>query len=593
MRKVNYRSDFDFILRLSDCRGDDIGFPDYDWEARFYTRGNRANAYVASCKGGECVNCFNDGGRVHVVVNSPRLGLGELFVDFKASLPNLIYPDEHQDEMAPLSTGIELVRGAAPCPCSAEVELVLPYVRFRYEDFTPEQIEELKRPATEAAQRADNFVQTASEAETIRVANEESRVRKESDRVEREQLRESAEEARKAAETKRAEAEEARELAETKRATDFASWETEIDSKADRGTVFEVVATEQIAEEANPDCYQQFVCETLAGAERISRGDILKISLPSGMQLEVTVSETYYNHGVGRLSGFTTTPEQPVFVSLDTFHANCTLSIIYIAMVGQLSAVTGEPTEGAIEALEPTLITEALRKVPQVLTPQEQAQVKANLAISKMELFCDLFNAAAGSDGYARLTEGVFDCELNKLKLTYEEAVAVCSAGRLTVDVSYGFYATTKIRTNLPPYPGAWGYPVGNLTFTSSRIEVANVCNGINAATLTFAQCPKLREIIGPIAVSGNVPTAFQSSPKLEAIDIRLSSTESTSLTLTDCPLINLPSFQNMINKKNGDFTTVITIHPDVYAKLTDESNAEWHKVLTDAAARNITFATI
>lgn len=423
MRKVNYRSDFDFILRLSDCRGDDIGFPDYDWEARFYTRGNRANAYVASCKGGVCVNCFNDGGRVHVVVNSPRLGLGELFVDFKASLPNSIYPDEHQDEMAPLSTGIELVRGAAPCPCSADVELMLPYVRFRYEDFTPEQIEELKRPATEAAQRADNFVQTASEAEAIRMANEESRVREESERVKQEQSRESAEATRRAAETKRVEAEEARKLAETKRATEFATWETEIDGKADRGTVFEVVATEQIAAEANPACYQQFVCETFAGAEWISRGDVLKISLPSGMQLEVTVAETYYNRGIGRFSGFTTTPEQPVFVSLETVHANYTLSIVYIAMVGQLSAVTGEPTEGSIEALEPTLITEALRKVPQVLTPEEQAQVKANIGVSKMELFCDLFNAAAGSDGYARLTEGVFDCELNKLKLTYDEAV--------------------------------------------------------------------------------------------------------------------------------------------------------------------------
>ncbi len=508
MRKVNYRSDFDFILRLSDCRGDDIGFPDYDWEARFYTRGNRANAYVASCKGGECVNCFNDGGRVHVVVNSPRLGLGELFVDFKASLPNSIYPDEHQDEMAPLSTGIELVRGAAPCPCSAEVELMLPYVRFRYEDFTPEQIEELKRPATEAAQRADNFVHTASEAEAIRMANEESRVREESERVEREQSRESAEAARRTAETKRAEAEEARKLAETKRATEFATWETEIDGKADRT---------------------------------------------------------------------------------------------------ELSAVTGEPTEGAIEALEPTLITEALRKVPQVLTPQEQAQVKANLAISKMELFCDLFNAAAGNYGYARLTEGVFDCELNKLKLTYEEAVAVYLDGTFDSKSSGGKRFAN--RTNLPITAY---HAIGTIeeSFNSDNfvmnVEVANLKTlytsmGFSAYPISIYNKPfgyaKLRKIIGDIDFhfAKDRINWFVGAVNLEEVSItRLA----FSIDLSSCGKLNLQSFQTMIVKANSDNDSgihprVITVHPDVYAKLTDESNAEWHKVLTDAAAKNITFATI
>lgn len=492
MREVNYRSDFDFILRLSDCRGDDIGFPDYDWEARFYTRGNRANAYVASCKGGECVNCFNDGGRVHVVVNSPRLGLGELFVDFKASLPNSIYPDEHQDEMAPLSTGIELVRGAAPCPCSADVELMLPYVRFRYEDFTPEQIEELKRPATEAAQRADNFVQTASEAEATRVANEESRVREESERVKQEQSRESAEEARRTAETKRVEAEEARELAETKRATDFASWETEIDSKADRT---------------------------------------------------------------------------------------------------ELSAVTGEPTEGAIEALEPTLITEALRKVPQALTPQEQAQVKANLAISKMELFCDLFNAAAGDYGYARLTEGVFDCELNKLKLTYEEAVAVYNSFHKGVNQAEAL-SKLPVRTNIP-VKLQWNGDFTRYAQNNTTVEVLNLSSVLvgSACTQAFYGCTNLRKVYGLSHLSGTLASGmFGKCSRLEYVGIiRLKS----NIDLQWSPRLSLESLIFLVENANNTAAITITVHPDVYAKLTDESNAEWHKVLTDAAAKNITFATI
>ena len=35
-----------------------------------------------------------------------------------------------------------------------------------------------------------------------------------------------------------------------------------------------------------------------------------------------------------------------------------------------------------------------------------------------------------------------------------------------------------------------------------------------------------------------------------------------------------------------------ITVHPDVYAKLTDETNTEWHALLALAAEKNITFAT-
>ena len=38
--------------------------------------------------------------------------------------------------------------------------------------------------------------------------------------------------------------------------------------------------------------------------------------------------------------------------------------------------------------------------------------------------------------------------------------------------------------------------------------------------------------------------------------------------------------------------TATVTVHPTVYAKLTDTTNTQWHKVLTDALAKNITFAT-
>lgn len=499
MRKVNYRSDFDFILRLSDCRGDDIGFPDYDWEARFYTRGNRANAYVASCKGGECVNCFNDGGRVHVVVNAPRLGLGELFVDFKASLPNSIYPDEHQDEMAPLSTGIELVRGAAPCPCSADVELVLPYIKFRYEDLTDEERAELMRPAVEAAARAEEVMRVAEKAESERAKQEEARkgaeelrVSAEASRVEAENARKAAEQGRVTAENGRVSAEEARVEAERERATEFESWQTELDGKANRT---------------------------------------------------------------------------------------------------ELSNILGNDTEGHIEEIEPGIVTEALRKVPQTLTPEEQAVVKGNIGVSKMELFCDLFSNAAGSFGYARLTDGEFDCELNGLGLTYEEAVAVINSHHKSVSQGEAISHFT-VRTNIPVLT-QWSCDLTRYAQANLTVEVLNLPMVFAGSALmqAFYGCSRLRKVYGLSHLNGVIDSnAFANCRALEYVGIaKLKS----NLNLQWSPLLTLASLEYLISNAANTSAITITVHPDVYTKLTDESNTEWHKVLTDASAKNISFATV
>lgn len=73
MQRINYKSDFDFILRLRDCKGDAVGFPGYDWEARLWTPQNKANAYTASCRGGVCENCYNDNGEIHIVCDGQEL----------------------------------------------------------------------------------------------------------------------------------------------------------------------------------------------------------------------------------------------------------------------------------------------------------------------------------------------------------------------------------------------------------------------------------------------------------------------------------------------------------------------------------------
>lgn len=80
MTNINYKSDFDFILRLRGCNGNDAGFPAYDFVAKFH-----------------------------------------------ASLPNDLYPDGTLDKVVPMPLDITLVPSVGDCPSMLEVEASVPY----------------------------------------------------------------------------------------------------------------------------------------------------------------------------------------------------------------------------------------------------------------------------------------------------------------------------------------------------------------------------------------------------------------------------------------------------------------------------------
>ena len=277
MKEINYKSDFDAIITLKDSKGTEVPWPDCDWEARFYAA-SKTNAYIAGRKGDEYTNCFAEAdGRMHVVFNNHRLGRGVLKWELHVQLPNGIYPDDIQDLYRPQELGIELVAGAGDNPMTAEVEAVLPYIKgdkgdkgdaFTYEDFTPEEIATLQKPATDAAasvtalethieaneterktaeterEAAEQGRVTAEQgreaAESTRLSAETLRVDAETARTNAEALRDTAEEARADAEETRVADENTREsnetarvAAETARATEFAGFENTISSKQD------------------------------------------------------------------------------------------------------------------------------------------------------------------------------------------------------------------------------------------------------------------------------------------------------------------------------------------------------------------------
>ena len=76
----------------------------------------------------------------------------------------------------------------------------------------------------------------------------------------------------------------------------------------------------------------------------------------------------------------------------------------------------------------------------------------------------------------------------------------------------------------------------------------------------------------------------------LEKLNIRKLKT--TTNLFRYSPLINLASMQYLIENASNTSAITITVHPEVYAKLTDSTNTEWYAVNTAAQAKQIAFAT-
>ncbi|MBD5258986.1 MAG: hypothetical protein HDS52_09955, partial [Barnesiella sp.] len=173
----------------------EVGWPEHDWTARLFTSIG-LNTYIVSRKGDVLTNCFNDNGRIHVVCNNHKLGKGRLQVEFHSEIPNAIYPDGIEDLYEPQRLDIELVDGPADCATTAEVEVMMPYIKgdkgkaFTYADFTPAQIAELQRPATEkvaevtqALTRVETKEREITAAETLRQEDETQRSTAEQERA--------------------------------------------------------------------------------------------------------------------------------------------------------------------------------------------------------------------------------------------------------------------------------------------------------------------------------------------------------------------------------------------------------------------------
>lgn len=503
-RKINYKSDFDFILYLKDCKDKEktVPFPECDFDVRFWTS-VKANAYTASYKSGTYTNCLRteDGG-MHFVFDSHHLGAGTLKWEPHFEFPNGLYPDSTQDIFSKEPLGIELVDGPGECPTTAEVEVMLPYIKgdpFTWEDFTPEQIKELQRPAMEAADSVKDLeksIETAEydrniaernrkDEERVRANQESIRRTQEAFRENHERSREKAEESRQTSEEDREAAEDERVSAENARAEEFATWEAEIGSKADKSELSNVLAEEPLTPGNFP--------------------------------------------GIG------------------------------------------------------TYTREEL----------------------KMDLFIDMWNEAWGKYGKydpANAPDAEHPFMGNEIWMTYEEAVEIYqySYTQKIYDAT-SLYEGAKTRTLLPLRCATLSVFL-NGTFGSSTLKRVSIIGpgwdnfiGVNKMDQAFRDCRGLEVVesdkpLRATYTTSTMTNTFKNCLKLR--EIRFSHYR-LGFDIHWSPLLSLASVQSFIPPSPIANGATITVHPDVYAKLTDETNTEWHALIAQAAEKNITFATV
>ncbi|GAE83343.1 hypothetical protein [Bacteroides reticulotermitis] len=156
---VNYQSDFKIIESTTDV---DLTTP---FIFTYMTVGS--NKFVASFDGAVYSNCRRlDNGYLMVALDNPRFALGPLSVKREYFLTDSDFKDGICNYVTVQKTDINIVVGETD-ESSPDVN-VPPYYQkgdkgdpFTYEDFTSEQIDNIKRPALEAAELANEAVDSA------------------------------------------------------------------------------------------------------------------------------------------------------------------------------------------------------------------------------------------------------------------------------------------------------------------------------------------------------------------------------------------------------------------------------------------------
>lgn len=415
---------------------------------------------------------------------------------------------------------------------------------FEYSDFTPEQIEELQKPASDMISELDKTNNAVKTNERQRIDNENARVSSENARKESEDTRKSAENTRASNEEARKTAEAGRTSAEGSRVK---SEQSRVDAESNR-----VKAENTRVEKENA----RQTAETTRDTNEQSR--------KQAEASRVTAEQ-------GRVTEFNRLKTES-----ETATQNATTQANYAKSQGDSVAGT----------------------VNEIKTAQEELTTSINTSQGNRALY-----VAAG----AVYNEKTGFYELNGLTDITEEQmreIYICTADLDKRTDWRGGIVNKTFRTNL-------GFRTNTIyDYIGRMFSLYNALRG-NMNLVVLHVGPETSDIfkLYPFIISNLGDCFYQTSvKKIEGfIRFDFQNINLTRLTLIEhirivqlktninfgaSPNITLDSLQFLIQEATNTSAITVTVHADVYAKIQDETQTDWHALIEQAQEKNITFAT-
>jgi hypothetical protein len=158
---------------------------------------------------------------------------------------------------------------------------------------------------------------------------------------------------------------------------------------------------------------------------------------------------------------------------------------------------------------------------------------------------------------------------------------------------------SVDIPVNLPPRktPNQFTSEINvtaRSTFTGSNFKTIYLCPEstlvwFSDCTYLFFECKQLVTIVGGMTFENrNNNAALTGCKSLQEIRIKQLR---YNVNLKGSPLLTLESFQYLVENATNTSAITVTVHADVYAKLTDPQQADWYAVNTAAQGKQISFA--
>ena len=418
---------------------------------------------------------------------------------------------------------------------------------FEYSDFTPEQIEELQKPASDMISELDKTNNAVKTNEQQRIGNENARVSSENARKESEDTRKSAENTRASNEEARKTAEDGRTSAEGSRVK---SEQSRVDAESNR-----VKAENTRVEKENA----RQTAETTRDTNEQSR--------KQAEASRVTAEQ-------GRVTEFNRLKTES-----ETATTNATTQANYAKSQGDSVAGTVNEIKTAQDEL-----TTSINNLTNILNTKQGNRA---LYVAAGAVYND-------QTGFYELN-GLTDITEEQMREIYVKTMPSFSL----IDKTACFN-NLRIRTNLP-FVSSSGYKIQYLHAMFSNCSYLEVAflekNDLkfygSQYSYAFRGCHSLKTILGNIVFpsqSTSVVSMFRNC--LALVNVNINSIN-TSISFSDSPLLSLESLQYLITNAANTSAITVTVHADVYAKIQDESQTEWHALIEAAAVKQITFATV